>query len=635
MCGIAGVFSLTGVAKKYEANLDSALQALAKRGPDSHGKYFHGRVGLGHTRLSIIDVSDAGAQPMFDASGRYCIIYNGEIYNYRELRKELDSLKVKLKSQTDTEVVLNLYILHKEKCLDLINGFFAFAIYDNVEGSLFIARDRIGIKPLLFYQDQEKIIFASEMKALLAFPVIKKLDLTSLFMYLQLNYIPAPSSIFRHVKKLKPGHYLRIAEDGSMNIHRYYMINYHPAGRNGAKPGYEDSKAKLRELLNASVKKRMIADVPLGAFLSGGIDSSVIVSLAAQHTAKLNTFSIGFKDEPYFDETRYAEMVAKKYNTNHTAFSLTNRDLFDNLFDMLDYIDEPFADSSAMAVYILSRQTKTKVTVALSGDGADELFGGYNKHLAETRVKNAPVLNFLVRMNRPFFSLLPQSRNSAVSNMARQLSRYAEGMNLDTEERYWRWCSFINEQEAAGLLNVFDEPVENTEEYVARKNSFLTYYKRDGTINDTLYSDMQLVLPNDMLMKVDLMSMANSLEVRVPYLDHELVNYVFTLPADFKIRGGARKQILIDTFKNDLPPELLKRKKQGFEVPLLKWFRGDLKNLITSELLETSRIRNQGIFNAEYVEGLKRKLFSSSPVEAVAQVWGLLVFQYWHRKHLE
>ncbi len=635
MCGIIGFQCQSGLAKKHEESIDKSLRALSKRGPDSHGKFFHNRVGLGHTRLSIIDVSDAGSQPMFDASGRYCIIYNGEVYNFRELRKQIDEKGIRLKSGTDTEVLLNLFILHREKCLAMLNGFFAFAVYDTYEQTLFLARDRLGIKPLLFYQDDEKIIFSSEMKGILAFAVNKELDHTSLYMYLQLNYIPAPSSILSHVKKLEPGHYMILSADGTVQIKQYYHIHYDPGFRNGKPKNYEQAQETLRNLLSESVKKRLISDVPLGAFLSGGIDSSVIVSLASQFSDKLNTFSIGFKDEPYFDETKYAELVAKKFNTSHTAFSLTTADLYGNLFEVLDYIDEPFADSSALAVYILSKHTRTKATVALSGDGSDELFGGYNKHLAEFRIKNNGFLNFLIKLNKPLLSLLPQSRNNGLGNFARQMHRYSIGIDLSEEERYWRWCSHINEDEAALLLNVHDEPVENTSEYVSRRNDLLTYHKKEGTINDVLYTDMHLILPNDMLMKVDLMSMANSLEVRVPFLDHQVVEYVFSLPADYKIHKGFRKRILKDAFKNDLPPELYKRNKQGFEVPLLKWFRGELRTMIDKELLGSERIRSQGLFNHDYAEALKKKLFSSSPGEAVAQIWGLLVFQYWHRKYLE
>jgi len=635
MCGITGIHSLTGTAKRYESNLDAALQALTKRGPDNYGKFFHQRVGLGHTRLSVIDVSEAGSQPIFDESGRFAIIYNGEIYNFRELRKQLDEKGIRLKSHTDTEVLLNLYILHKEKCLDLLNGFFAFAIYDTQEQTLFIARDRIGIKPLFFYQDQEKIIFSSEMKGILAFPIVKTIDHTSLYLYVQLNYIPAPSSIFKHVKKLEPGHYMKITADGFIEIRQYFHIRYDPVSRNGKSKSYDSAKVMLKEMLGESVRKRMIADVPLGAFLSGGIDSSIIVSLASRFTDKLNTFSIGFKDEPFFDETHYANLVAKKFNTEHTVFSLTTQDLYGCLFDVLDYIDEPFADSSAIAVYILSKHTRTKVKVALSGDGADELFGGYNKHLAEFRIKTSGLLNFFVKMNVPLFSMLPASRNGKVGNFVRQLKRYAEGIGLDADDRYWRWCSYVDEVEAAQMINVSEEPMGHTSEYSERKNALLTYHKKEGTINDILYTDMHLVLPNDMLMKVDLMSMANSLEVRVPFLDHHVVEYVFSLPADYKIHKGFRKRILKDAFKDDLPPELYKRNKQGFEVPLMKWFKGELKPLIEKELLGSERIRSQGLFNHDYVEALKKRLFSSSPGEAAAQIWGLLVFQYWHRKYIE
>ncbi len=635
MCGIVGVHSLTGIAKKFEPEIDKAVQTLSKRGPDSSGKFFHERVALGHTRLSIIDTSSAGLQPMQDSTGRYVIVFNGEIYNYKELRKSLIERGAKFHSHTDTEVLLNLYIFHGESFLEMLNGFFAFAIYDKMEGEIFLARDRMGIKPLLFYQDDEKLIFASEMKAIFAFNINKELDRTSIYQYLQLNYIPAPASILSHVRKIEPGHFMKISADGRIMIKRYYRINYEPVRNQGTAVSYEDAKAEVKNLLTESVKRRLIADVPLGAFLSGGIDSSVIVATASKFTEQLNTFSIGFKDEPYFDETEYANLVAKKFNTNHTVFSLTNQNLFEHLYDILNYIDEPFADSSAINVFILSKHTRSKVTVALSGDGADELFAGYNKHLAEYRTRNSSLLNFLVKSNSYLFKLLPSSRNNALSNTVRQINRYAEGLEMNDEERYWRWCTFINEQEAATALNVFDEPFENTAEYVKRKSAFLIYHKKQKTVNDTLFNDMRLVLPNDMLTKVDLMSMANGLEVRVPFLDHTLVDYVFSLPADFKIYKGFRKRILKDAFREDLPAELYKRPKKGFEVPLLKWFNNELKSLICDDLLSATKIQNQQIFNPAYVEMLKKRLFSSSPGEAVAQVWGLIVFQHWYKKYIE
>ncbi|GIV33706.1 MAG: hypothetical protein KatS3mg031_1241 [Chitinophagales bacterium] len=431
MCGIVGFYLWEGQASDYKACLDAATDALSKRGPDSRGSVLFRQVGLGHTRLSIIDISEAGSQPMTDASGRYVIVFNGEIYNYLSLREQLSSQGVLFHSRTDTEVLLNLYILYREKCLELINGFFAFAVYDTLEGSLFIARDRLGIKPLLFYQDDQKIIFSSEMKALLAFPIRKELDITSLYFYLQLNYIPAPSSVFKHVKKLEPGTYMTISANGHMAIRRYYRIAYDPAAIKRNRPhDYEASKKTLRDLLTDSVQLRLVADVPLGAFLSGGIDSSIIAGLAARMTDKLNTFSIGFKDEPYFDETRYANLMAEKLKTQHTVFSLTTDDLYAHLTEMLDYVDEPFADSSALAVYILSKHTRRQVTVALSGDGADELFAGYNKHLADYRARQRAIRNALIRLAHPVLLLLPASRNNAVTNLFRQAQRYAEGLAL-------------------------------------------------------------------------------------------------------------------------------------------------------------------------------------------------------------
>ncbi|MDX5345810.1 MAG: asparagine synthase (glutamine-hydrolyzing), partial [Hymenobacteraceae bacterium] len=328
--------------------LEAATNAIESRGPDSSGTYVHGQAGLGHRRLSILDLTECGSQPMHDKSGRYTIVFNGEIFNYPELKKQLEAKGEEFKSTSDTEVLLRLYMLEGRTFLNKLNGFFAFAIHDIAEDTLFIARDRFGQKPLLVYQDEDKLVFASEMKALLAFGIPRKLDFTSVYQFLQLNYIPGPASIFENVQKLTPGTSLFI-KAGKVTHETWYKIPYNPEEVKNQKLTYEQQQEKLVELLDKSVQRRMLSDVPLGAFLSGGIDSSVIVALASRYTDKLNTFSIGYKDEPFFDETKYAKLVADKYKTNHTVFSLTNQDLFDHLFDVLDYIDEPFADSSALA----------------------------------------------------------------------------------------------------------------------------------------------------------------------------------------------------------------------------------------------------------------------------------------------
>jgi asparagine synthase (glutamine-hydrolysing) len=630
MCGIVGYISKSPADLK--APLDDALKALNKRGPDKQvSQILSPHVGFGHARLSIIDTTDHATQPMTDETGRYTIIFNGEIFNFHELRERFLSGQ-KFHSTSDTEVLLYLYIKMGKDCLQHLNGFFALAIYDAVEGSVFIARDRMGIKPLHVYEDGEKIIFASELKAIFAFPIRKEIDFDSLALYLQLNYIPGTSSILKNISRLQPGWYMTIDRNGNQTKSQFYQVPFDDSKLVPETPAsYEAAKSKLVSLLDASVERRLISDVPLGAFLSGGIDSSIVVSLAAKHKPDLNTFSIGFKYEPFFDETYYANLVAKKFKTNHTVFSITTDDMYQHVFDILDYIDEPFADSSAIAVYILSLHTRQHVTVSLSGDGGDELFAGYNKHDAEMRARQNNLVNTVVKAGLPIWQMLPKSRNSKFTNIFRQLERYGIGLKLSPQERYWRWCAFIDENAALKLLKngsaVDKKNVESCKEKV------LQFVQGKNSINDVLMADTQMVLPNDMLTKVDLMSMANSLEVRVPILDYTVVDFAFTIPTKFKIADGHTKKILKDAFREVLPDELYTRPKRGFEVPLLNWFRTGLRSLIEDDLLSDSFIREQGIFDLSEINQLKQQLFSNSPGEVHARIWGLIVFQYWYKKY--
>ena len=629
MCGITGVFAFNERGKEFFNKIEGSVFALNKRGPDGNGIFKHNNVALGHARLSIIDTSQAGAQPYSDITERYTIVFNGEFYNYKEHREQLIKKGIQFKSDTDTEVLLYLYIEEGEKCLEKINGFFAFAIYDKVENTLFIARDRMGIKPLLIYKDEDKLIFGSEMKALLAYDIKKHIDTTSLYTYLQLNYIPAPHSIFTNVKKLEAGTFLILKDKQVVNT-TYYKIPFEKEEKKLI-TNYQDAKNQLYKLVEDSVTLRLVADVPLGTFLSGGIDSSITTAIAAKHHKNLNSFSIGYKDEPLFDETKYAELVAKKHRTNHTVFSLSNNDLYENLHEVLDYIDEPFADSSAIAVYILSKNTRKKVTVALSGDGADELFGGYNKHLAEYKARKKGTLASLVKAGLPLWHSLPKSRNSKFGNKIRQLEKFAEGLNLSEKERYWKWAGTLNEADA---LKTLKSDVD-IKEYHLRKSSALQEIKANGKLNEFLYTDSHLVLQNDMLTKVDLMSMANSLEVRVPFLDYKIVNFAFSIPETFKVDGKMKKKILQDTFRDILPAEIYNRPKQGFEVPLLRWFQTELKSLITEDLLSEKLIKEQNMFNLKEIENLKKKLFSADPGDSVATIWSLIVFQYWWKKTIK
>ncbi|MEK6783755.1 MAG: asparagine synthase (glutamine-hydrolyzing) [Bacteroidota bacterium] len=632
MCGITGIFAFNLIGKFNMINLASATLALEKRGPDFQDIYSDQYVGLGHRRLSIIDTSATANQPMWDESKRYCIIFNGEIFNFQELRKELQKNDISFSTHSDTEVLLKLYILEKEACLYKLNGFFAFCIYDKQEQTFFIVRDRFGIKPLLYVHDEDKFLFASEMKSILCFGIEKELDYTSLHTYLQLNYIPAPRSIFKKVKKLLPGHYLKIV-NRQLSIVNYYAIP-NAASQTEKNPfTYEESKQKLKILLEASVERRLVADVSLGAFLSGGIDSSVVTGLASRHKPDLHTFSVGFKDEKFFDETEYARLVANHFKTNHTVFSLSNDDLYEHVHSILDYLDEPFADSSAINVYILSKETRQHATVALSGDGADELLAGYNKHAAFHRMIHKGWKENAVGSLLSLWKILPKSRNNALANRVRQLQRFAEGMKLSSKDRYWSWAGYAKENQALALLSDSSRHQFIEADYLNFKSELLQTIPATESINDILLTDMKLVLPNDMLTKVDLMSMANGLEVRVPFLDYEVVNFLFSLPDDFKINSDIRKRILQDAYKDILPPQLYNRPKKGFEVPLLKWLRKEMKSLIMDDLLSQKFIVDQNIFDYPAIEKLKKKLFSSHPEDVHARIWGLIVFQWWWKKY--
>ncbi len=628
MCGITGIYSLKGKEIKDEW-IEGSLKSLAKRGPDNQSYKSFPNACLGHARLSILDTSSAANQPFTDAENQWTIIFNGEIFNFQELRALLEKKGVKFRTTGDTEVLLELYKAYGKECLNMLNGFWAFAVYNHQKQDIFIARDRFGIKPLYYAFSDGYLFFGSEMKAIFPFPFEKHLDKEALSLYFQLNYIPGPLSIISEVKKLLPGYCISIQGE-AVKFEQFYKIPYDKDSK-GFQGDYEAQKKKLKELMEDSVRLRMVADVPLGAFLSGGIDSSVVVSQAAKFTKHLNTFSIGFADNAFFDETPYANIVAKKYNTNHTVFKLKNEDLFESLHELLDYIDEPFADSSALLVNILSKYTRKHVTVSLSGDAGDELFAGYNKHQGEYTLRNGGWKAEAVSLLEPVWKMLPKSRHGKYGNLFRQLERFAIGMKLSKAERYWRWCCFLDDAAVKKLIAVNFHPDASAVNEI--KAAFLKYFSAEGDMNEVLLADVNLVLPYDMLTKVDSMSMRNSLEVRVPFLDYRIVEFAFSLPVSSKIDGTMKKKIVQDAFRDELPEELYNRPKRGFEVPLLQWFRTDLKGDILNRYLSQSVIREAGIFNEEAIESIKTKLFSGNPGDVHAQIWALIVFQNWLEKY--
>ncbi|MCC6515640.1 MAG: asparagine synthase (glutamine-hydrolyzing) [Chitinophagales bacterium] len=631
MCGIAGAYSFKNKLVEQQC-LQNAATSLNKRGPDNQNFVTIGKASLVHARLSIIDTSVAANQPIYDITQRYAIIFNGEIFNYQSVRDELLQKGVQFKTHSDTEVLLYAYIHFGESFLHKLNGFFAFAIHDKQEDTLFIACDRFGIKPLYYYSDADFFFFGSELKNILQFPIKKEIDWSAVSLYFQMNYIPGKNAIFKNIQRLEPGQQLSI-RNNNIEKKKWYNIPYNALNAEQNQLSYEEQKKKLLVLMDDSVRLRLIADVPLGAFLSGGIDSSVVTAMASRHTPHLNTFSIGFESDAFFDETPYANLVAKHFKTNHTVFKLKNDDLFESLHELLDYTDEPFADSSALLVNILSRFTRQHVTVALSGDAGDELFAGYNKHYGEWQMRNNSWQASIIHLLQPVWEKLPKSRSGNIANKIRQLERFAKGMDLKPAERWWQWCCINDTNYVEQLIG--DKADLSITEMIKIRQQYASLVQYDGTLNDCLLADVNMVLPYDMLTKVDRMSMRNSLEVRVPFLDYRIVEFAFSLPVSSKINGNMKKKIVQDAFREVLPNELYNRPKKGFEVPLLQWFRTDLKDKILNDWLSDEYIQQQGVFNINTIQQLKLQLFSNNPGDVHAQIWALIVFQNFWRKYMD
>lgn len=628
MCGILGAVSHSALLTTE--SFRNALLRMHKRGPDAHGVFNEEHTWLGQVRLSIIDTSNGANQPFYDETGRYVLVFNGEIFNYRELKnKHLASFPISFQTHSDTEVLLYLLIHHGTDCLPWLSGFFAFAFYDKQTKRLILARDRYGKKPLYIAEHDDGFLFGSELKSIMPLMPKRELNMDALALYFQLNYIPPHLSILQGVRKLKPGTYA-VYENKQWHEKAYYTLQIKPSEYK--QHSYETAQVELKKRMDESVKERLISDVPLGAFLSGGIDSSVVVALASKHTTQLKTYSIGFNN-PIFDETPYAQLVAKKYNTDHHVFYLNETDYKEELHHILDYIDEPFADSSCIPQYILCKKTKPHVTVALSGDGGDEVFAGYHKHRAEWMIRNKPLLAVAARTAAPWLQKLPQNKNTRWGEKARQLVKLGAGARLSAPDRYLRWASILGQTEARALFSQHARQQINETSCARHLNPYADGIKTDD-FNEVLFADMGLVLPGDMLQKVDWMSMANSLEVRSPFLDYKVVDFAFSLPSSFKIDAGFKKKIVQDAFRTMLPAELYNRPKQGFEIPLLEWFRTDLNEYIFNDLLEKRFIEEQGLFDYERIQWIRKKLHSPNPGYIQATLWALIVFQHWYKKYM-
>lgn len=593
-------------------------RAIEHRGPDARGTETRGNWNLLHTRLSIIDTDPRANQPMSDPEGRYTLVFNGEIYNFRQLRNELNAARpIDFTTAGDTEVLLHGLIRHGEAFIQKINGFFAFAFYDAYSGELLLVRDRFGIKPLYYHPSAETFVFGSNLAAVMAGIDRKNISAKSLSLYFQLSYIPAPYSILEDVYKLEPGHLLKITAD-KVEKHKYYHLkgSSHPE----TTPSFSEATARFSSLLEASVERRLVADVPLGGFLSGGIDSSVIALLIKAQKPDIPVFSIGFPDRPFFDESQRAARIAGHLGLQHHVFEVRDTDIDERLNDILDAFDEPFADSSAVLVSLLAEQARKDVRVVLSGDGSDEILGGYNKHRALLRSLDNTLINRLFKAGSPLLKYAPESRNGYLMNVLRQAKRYSQGLNTDFAGRYKAWASFTPGDIVKELLR---EPMAVT---------LPVAMPRTGDFNTVLQADLDLILPNDMLYKVDLMTMQHALEARVPFLDHTLVEYVFSLPSAYKIEKSSGKRILKNAFGKYFPDGAFSRPKKGFEAPLSHWLRGPLSGM-RQKYFSTAFIRRQGLFDDETVRKLEKKALGHSPGDTPHTVWALLVFQHWYVRY--
>ena len=623
MCGIAGFVDRDasgGSANALSFGLVHRMcDVIRHRGPDDEGIHVAAGVGLGMRRLSIIDLA-GGGQPIHNETSTVWVVFNGEIYNYRGLRAVLEAMGHRFSTSSDTETIVHAYEEWGEGAFARLRGMFGIALWDATSRTLFLARDRAGQKPLHFTERGGRLYFASEIKSLIAAGAVDpRINLRALDHYFAFLYTPRDASIFEGVKKIPPGHYLRW-HDGRIAIERYWQID----ARESFTGTEADAIAELDRVLQDAVRCHMVSDVPLGAFLSGGVDSSAVVGMMARSSSRpVKTFSIGF-DEPEFDELDHARTVARHFGTDHHEV-VVRPDGLSILEDLVSHFDEPFADSSAIPTWYVSEIARRHVTVALSGDGGDELFGGYDRYMVHPRVAafdRLPVLG-LRTIAGVVWPHLPHGTRG--KNFLRHVARDPAGRFLDS-------LALFHADERAALFTdgVRSALAGDAEAVLAR------HFERFGELpheSQMMRFDFETYLPEDVLTKVDRMSMAHSIESRVPLLDNHVIDFAATLPARFKIRNGRRKHVLKEALRPLLPPGILDRRKQGFGVPLGVWFRGGLTDLF-NDVLESPRARQRGYFEPSFVARLLREHLAGQR-DHTHRLWQLLVFELWYRQYLD
>lgn len=628
MCGIAGFIDEWDVKREHSAEvrgetLERMCRVIMHRGPDDQGTLLTSGVALGMRRLSIIDLA-GGHQPMSNEDGLVSIVFNGEIYNYRDLQGPLESAGHKFRTNSDTESIVHAYEEYGSSCVQHLRGMFAFAIWDERNKTLFIARDRVGKKPLYYTITRNgTLVFGSELKSLLEHPDVERtVNTQALDAYFSLGYVPDPLTIFHNVEKLPPGHHLTFA-NGRLHVERYWDFNY---ATNGNGHRTDDFVDELLELLDESVKLRLISDVPLGAFLSGGIDSSTIVALMARRMGQpVKTFSIGFNEDRY-DELKYARLTAEKFGTDHHEFLVTP-DICDVVDQLAWHFDEPFADSSAIPTYVVSKLAREHVTVVLTGDGGDELFAGYTRYVTERR--------------RGRFDAVPESIKQGVMDpVSRWLPHGAWGRNylhnvaLDPISRYLDNVSLFSLLNKSALYTAeFEDQLRDHDHLTSYFQELNRKVTSNSALDALLYIDSKTYLPGDILTKVDRMTMAVSLEARVPLLDHKLIEFVTRIPADLKLAGLETKHLFKRAVADLVPAEILNRPKQGFGVPIQHWINQQLRERIRDTLCEPRTIQ-RGYVSRTHIERLLDEHERGRRDHAMG-LWALLMLELWHRQFVD
>jgi asparagine synthase (glutamine-hydrolysing) len=627
MCGICGKLEFDSEAKVAPNLLKQMADAIVHRGPDDEGYYLKGQIGLGFRRLSIIDLS-GGHQPLANEDDSIWIVFNGEIYNYQELRALLLAKGHVFKTQSDTEVIVHLYEEYGRDCLEKLRGMFGFAIWDSPQKSLFLARDRVGIKPLYYYLGEHFLSFASEMKAILVDPAVRReIDPAMIDRFLTYFYVPGPSTLLRNFFKLEPGHWL-LVQDGKIQIQSYWDIDFQPTDDHLSAEALEQ---RVVELLDETVQLHMISDVPVGFLLSGGLDSTAMLSLASKKTDKpISSYTIGFAHPGVVDERPFARMAAERFGSKYFEISITAQEFASFLPQYVWYMEEPVCEPASVALYYVSKLASEHVKVLISGEGGDEAFAGYHNYMYLS------CLEAMKKVFGPFRSTVSRSM-ALVGQMwdSRVLKKYAPLMNANLDEHYLSRTSspfhYFNRMPCAVYTEQMSRRVDKagstkvTRNLVARRSG-------DGPLEKMLYVDTKTYLPDDLLIKADRMTMANSVELRVPFLDHKFLEFAARLPGNQKVRGFQMKYLLKKALANHVPVEIIRRRKEGFPNPSASWLAHELKDVVADIVLDSKSIA-RGYFRRPAVEELINR--NSLSVDYTAEIFSLVVLELWHRSFID